>query len=161
VQGIPAERGYEFFSFLGRVYPVSFAGVQPSAAVPWSLVTSAERGHWRPGGVQVAALHRSSGRLFVPMHVGGEGSHKEGGTEIWVFDNARHVRLARWPVPTKRSGAVLAVQVTQDEQPILFAATDQSRVLVYDALTGKLRHVEKQLGQTPWLILTPDGHRAR
>ncbi len=161
VQGIPADLGYEFFSFLGQVHPVSFAGTQPSAAAPWSLVTAAERGHWRPGGVQIAALHRRFGRLYVPMHVGGEGSHKEGGTEIWVFDNDRHTRVARWPVPAKRWGTVLAVQVTQDEHPLLFAATDQSHVLVYDALTGKLRHVEKQLGQTPWLILTSDGPRAR
>ena len=26
---------------------------------------------------------------------------------------------------------------------------------VFDALTGKLRHVEKQMGQTPWLMLNP------
>ncbi len=38
------------------------------------------RGDWRPGGVQVGAMQRALGRLYVPMHEGGEGSHKEGGT---------------------------------------------------------------------------------
>jgi len=28
-------------------------------------------------------------------------------------------------------------------------------VAVFDALTGKLRHVENHLGQTPWMMLNP------
>jgi methylamine dehydrogenase heavy chain len=50
---------------------------------------------------------------------------------------------------------VLAVQVSQDPAPILFAATDHSDVAVLDALSGRLRHVEKHLGQTPWMMLNP------
>jgi methylamine dehydrogenase heavy chain len=50
---------------------------------------------------------------------------------------------------------VLAVQVSQDPAPILFAATDKSDVAVFDALSGHLRHVEKHLGQTPWMMLNP------
>jgi methylamine dehydrogenase heavy chain len=50
---------------------------------------------------------------------------------------------------------VISVQVSQDDAPILFAATNRSDVAVFDAMTGRLRHVEKQLGQTPWLLLTP------
>jgi len=160
VQGIPTDHGYEFLSFLGEVHEVNFEGAMPVAAPPWSVVGQAARGHWRPGGVQVAALHRKLGRLYVPMHEGGEGSHKAGGTEVWVIDNTTHRRIARWPIPTKEYGAVIAVDVSQDDQPILFAATEQSSVLTIDALTGKLRHVEKQLGQTPWVILTPDVRQA-
>ena len=159
VQGIPTPKGYEFISFLGEVHNVDFTDGRPVAAAPWSLVGAPERGRWRPGGVQIAALHRALGRLYVPMHRGGEGSHKDGGTEIWVFDDAHHVRIARWRVPSKQLGAVIAVQVTQDEHPLLFAATDDANVLVFDGVTGKLRHVEKALGQTPWVILTPDVHR--
>jgi len=94
-------------------------------------------------------------RLYVAMHRGGEGTHKDGGTEIWVFDAANHQRIARWPVAAHKLSHVLAVQVSQDDAPVLFAATDTSDVAVFDALTGQLRHVEKQLGQTPWLILNP------
>src|SRR5260370_23861671 len=106
-------------------------------------------------GQQVGAIHRHLGKLFVPMHRGGEGSHKEGGTEIWVFDMKTHQRVARWPVSTQKLAPVVAVQVSQDDAPILFAATDRSDVAVFDALTGHLRHVEKRLGQTPWLMLNP------
>jgi methylamine dehydrogenase heavy chain len=155
VQGVPSSNGYAFVSFLGQVHEVDFSGPQPSIQPPWSLVSAAERGHWRPGGTQVAAIHRQLGRLYVQMHRGGEGSHKEGGTEIWVFDLKTHKRLARWPMAPLRLGAVTAVQVSQDEAPVLFAASGYHAVVVFDALTGQLRHVDKNLGQTPWFFLNP------
>jgi methylamine dehydrogenase heavy chain len=89
------------------------------------------------------------------MHQGGEGTHKDGGTEIWVFDMSTHQRLARWPMAAQKLSGVLAIQVSQDDAPLLFAATGQSDLGVFDALTGKLRHIEKQMGQTPWLLLNP------
>ena len=155
VQGIPITRGYAFLSFLGEVHEVDLSGAQPAFTPPWSLVSPAEKGRWRPGAEQVGAIHRGLGRLYVPMHQGGEGTHKDGGTEIWVFDMASHRRLARWPVHAAGLSRVLAVQVSQDPAPILFAATDHSDVAVLDALSGRLRHVEKHLGQTPWMMLTP------
>jgi methylamine dehydrogenase heavy chain len=66
-----------------------------------------------------------------------------------------HRRVARWPLTPLKLAPVLAVQVSQDDAPVLFAATDHSDVAVFDALTGELRHVEKQLGQTPWLLMNP------
>ena len=155
VQGVPTARGYAFLSFLGEVHELDLSGAQPAFAQPWSLVSLAEQGRWRPGAEQVGAVHRELGRLYVPMHQGGEGTHKDGGTEIWVFDMAAHRRLARWPMQAAGLSLVLAVQVSQDPAPILFAATDAADVAVFDALTGKLRHVEKHLGQTPWMMLNP------
>lgn len=155
VQGVPITDGYAFLSFLGEVHEVDFSGAQPAFRAPWSLVSAAEKGQWRPGGTQPGAIHRHLGKLFVAMHRGGEGSHKEGGSEIWEFDMKSHQRVARWPVTVQKLAPVIAVQVSQDDAPILFAATDRSDVAVFDALTGHLRHVEKQLGQTSWLMLNP------
>lgn len=154
-QGVPSANGYAFLSFLGQVHEVDFSGPQPSIHAPWSLVSASERGHWRPGGTQIAAIHCKLGRLYVPMHRGVEGSHKAGGTEIWVFDINTHRRLARWPLAPLKVGAVTAVQVSQDESPLLFTASDRGWVEVFDALTGRLRHVDKNLGQTPWMFLNP------
>ena len=156
VQGIPIPDGFAFLSFLGEVHEVDFSGAQPSFHKPWSLLSAADKAQsWRPGGTQVGAIHRKLGRLFVPMHRGGEGTHKNGGTEIWVFDMKTHQRVARWPLAPQKLAAVGSVQVSQDDAPILFAATESSDVAVFDALTGQLRHVEKRLGQTPWLLLNP------
>ena len=152
-QGIATRNGYAFVSFLGEMHEVDLSGPQPKFAAPWSLVSVAEKGVWRPGAVQVGTIHRTLGRLYVPMHRGGEGTHKDGGTEIWVFDLGSHRRLARWPVAPLKLERIVAVQVSQDEAPILFAATTASDVAVLDARSGKLRHVEKHLGQTPWMFL--------
>jgi methylamine dehydrogenase heavy chain len=153
-QAVPIPGGYAFVSFLGEVHEVDVSRQTPEFHPPWSLVSGADKG-WRPGGFQIGAVHRSLGRLFVQMHRGGEGTHKEGGTEIWVFDLKSHQRLARWPFDTRESGPIQAVQVSQDAAPLLFAATDKADLVVFDALTGRLRHVEKHLGQTPLLIMNP------
>jgi methylamine dehydrogenase heavy chain len=157
VQGVPSNDGYLFMSFLGQVHEVDLSGPQPAFRQPWSIVSANEKDkeHWRPGGQSVAALQRGLGRLYVPMHRGGEGSHKDGGTEIWVFDLKTHQRLARWPLAAVKLRPVVAVQVSQDPAPLMFVATDRSDVAVFDALTGRLKHVEKQLGQTSWFFLNP------
>ncbi|HEY3731079.1 MAG TPA: amine dehydrogenase large subunit [Steroidobacteraceae bacterium] len=158
VQGVPSNDGYVFLSFLGQVHEVDTSGVHPAFRQPWSIVTPAERDkeHWRPGGQTPLALQRSLGRLYVPMHRGGEGSHKDGGTEIWVFDVKTHQRLARWPMAPLKLGPAIAVQVSQDAAPLMFVATDKADVGVFDALSGHLKQVEKQqLGQTPWFFLNP------
>jgi methylamine dehydrogenase heavy chain len=155
VQGIPTARGYAFVSFLGEVHEIDLTGPAPAFAKSWSLVTTEEKGRWRPGGMQPGAIHRDLGRLYVPMHVGGEGSHKDGGTEIWVFDTATHQRIARWSVAKHGLEPALAVQVSQDAAPLVFAATRDAHLAVFDGRSGQLKHVEKQMGQTPWMILNP------
>jgi methylamine dehydrogenase heavy chain len=71
-----------------------------------------------------------------------------------VFDLKSHQRIARWPLAPKID-PVIAIQVSQDDAPIVFAATDKSDVAVFDALTGHLRHLERHLGQTAWFFLNP------
>jgi methylamine dehydrogenase heavy chain len=154
-QAVPLTDGYAFVSFLGEVHEIDFTHPKPVLRAPWPLVTGADKGTWRPGGIQIGAVHRALGRLYVPMHRGGEGSHKQGGSEIWVFDLKSHQRLARWPFDTRESGLVTALQVSQDAAPLLFAATDKADLVILEALTGRLKHVEKRLGQTPSLILNP------
>jgi methylamine dehydrogenase heavy chain len=155
VQGIRTTKGFAFLSFLGEFHEVDLSGPQPVFATPWSLVSAAERGDWRPGGEQVGAIHRTLGKLFVPMHRGGEETHKDGGTELWVFDLETQRRAARWSMKAAGIGPVLALEVSQDPAPLLFLATDAADLAVLDAGTGRVRHVEKAVGQTPWQLLTP------
>ncbi len=156
VQGIPTSDGFAFLSFLGEVHEVDFSGAQPTFRKPWSLLAPADKAQsWRPGGTQPGAIHRHSGKLFVAMHRGGEGTHKNGGTEIWVFDMKTHQRLARWPLAPLKLAPALAVQVSQDDAPIVFAATDKSELAVLEAGSGQLRHVEQRMGQTPWFLINP------
>ena len=158
VQGISTARGFAFLSFLGQVHDVDLTGAEPVFAPPWSLIGAGDHG-WRPGGAQVGAIHRALGKLFVPMHRGGEGTHKDGGSELWVFDLAGHRRVARWPLKAVGLKPVIAVEVSQDAAPVVFAAAsedaDTADLAIIDAGSGRIRHVEKRVCQTPWQLLTP------
>jgi methylamine dehydrogenase heavy chain len=154
VQGILTARGFAFLSFLGQVHEVDLTGAEPAFATPWSLIGPGE-GQWRPGGSQVGAIHRATAKLFVPMHRGAEGTHKDGGSELWVYDLATHRRVARWRLGAAGLKPVVAVEVSQDAAPVVFAATEAADLAIIDAGSGRIRHVEKRLGQTPWQLLTP------
>lgn len=154
VQGIATARGFAFLSFLGQVHEVDLTGAEPVFAPPWSLIGAGEQA-WRPGGAQVGAIHRALGKLFVPMHRGGEGTHKDGGSELWVFDLASHRRVARWPLKAAGLQPVVAVEVSQDAAPVVFAATEAAELAIIDAGSGHIRHVQKRVCQTPWQLLTP------
>jgi len=115
-----------FISYTGLVYPAQL-GETPRIDAPWSLQEAAglprastlpEYLAWRPGGGRIAAYHKASGRLFVLMHAGVHWSHKQEGTEIWVFDTEAHKRLARFAL----SDAADLVTVTQDAEPLLFTS---------------------------------------
>ncbi len=135
-----------FVSFLGNVYDVDFSGAVPVAAPAWSVLGDGEDGStWRPGGLQLVALHAASERLFVVMHEGGPGTHKDAGPEIWSFDLTSKRRVARieppalaaaflgqtlgldmdsfvatllrWVLP---ADTIHSIAISQDEEPLLF-----------------------------------------
>jgi methylamine dehydrogenase heavy chain len=155
VQSTPTPTGAYHVSFLGDVYEIDLSGTEPKFPAPWSLTSAKEHGHWRPGGQQMVAYHAGNHRLYTAMHPGGDGSHKAGGTQIWVTDTTTHKLIARWPVNEAKYGGVFCVTATQDDHPLLFAATEKSALLVFDATTGKLLHTEEKLGQTLWQLLNP------
>lgn len=116
----PESRGDEryYVSYSGNVYPIRLAGDAPAFSPAWSLLDARDRKQaWRPGGMQVAALHRQSGTLFVNMHdKGEEGSHKNPSKEIWAYDLATQKRVARIP-----SGGAISITASQGESPLLYA----------------------------------------
>ena len=160
--GRDAQRWF-FVSFEGKVREVDFSGSAPRVARSWSLVGEGDRkAGWRVGGLQHVALHGASGRLFVVVHRGGPGSHKDPGPEIWVYDLSRRTRVDRFKVPNL-AGAFLGpllgaepggfldrlfrivvpnqgahtIAVTQDASPLLFVRNaDVGVVGVLDARTG-------------------------
>jgi len=164
---------WTFVSFEGVVHTVEFGGDQPVARAAWSLLGDSDRSEgWRPGGLQHVALHAPSQRLFVAMHRGGTGSHKQAGSEIWVWDLAGHTRLDRFEVPNLTaaflgkfleippggflevlmrwvvpSGGVHALAVSQDDAPLLFARNAElGAVAVMDASNGQTLRFLTEVG---------------
>ncbi|WP_277183114.1 amine dehydrogenase large subunit [Caballeronia sp. BR00000012568055] len=156
VNGVRDAQGYLFTTFKGNVRSADFSGDTPAFGTSWSLVTDQERkAGWRPGGLQQTALHVKTHRLYVAMHRGADGSHKDPASEIWVFDTQSKKRVARWKLASQKIDPLLSIQVSDDDKPLLYGLTPTSDFVVMDAMSGKLKHVDKQLGTTSTLILNP------
>ncbi len=89
-----------FVSFEGHVHPVDVSGDAIAPGERWSLFDEADRAEgWRVGGTQHLAVHEPSARFYSLVHQGGEHSHKDAGTELWVYDPDEYERLERIVLP--------------------------------------------------------------
>ena len=142
---------YYFPSFKGMVHPVDMNAADPGILDTWSFLQEQDRQeNWRPGCWQIATAHETSGRLFVLMHPDGEnGSHKGGGSEVWVFDVEAEKRLER--IILKEWG--VSIEVTQGEQPYLAVTNGNMDLDVYSADTGEwLRFIGGRAFETPFIL---------
>lgn len=175
-----------FVSFEGKIHPVGVGGAELEFGEPWSLLSDADRAaSWRVGGLQHLAVHAASGRLFALLHQGPPDTHKQPGTEVWVYDLAEKRRVQTIPVlnPLRsfvgqqmglegrgRTGQVGAwlldrvlpnpgverIAVTQDEKPILITgASLPPTVTIHDATTGAVLREISEPGIAPTLFYTP------
>lgn len=129
-----------FFTFSGKVIPVSQGGTAaPVVEAAWSL-TDKDTSGWRPGGIQTAAYHAGTGRLYVLMHQGGPHTHKDPGTEIWIYDVAKRQRVQRVALKTPAT----SIAVSSDGKPLLYVvALGETALRVLDADTGEtLRQID-------------------
>jgi methylamine dehydrogenase heavy chain len=139
-----------FPTFLGNVQEVNLRGKFASLGKRWSLVNKAERAeNWRPGGIQLTG-EDSVGRMYILMHEHGvEGSHKNPGAEVWVYDVAKRKRVER--VKLKHPG--LSVELTRDRHPLLLVVNTDMNVDVYKADSGKYVRTLSNFGQETPLVL--------
>ena len=137
-----------FPSFHGDVYSVDLTGVEPIVGQSWSLVTDETSG-WRPGGLQVTTFD-AAGRLYVLMHPDGyEGSHKDPGVEVWVFDIDARRLLKR----IKLQVPAISIALTRDANPLLVATNINMAIDVYQTESGELLRTIGNFGQeTPFLL---------
>ncbi len=151
--GVRSGDTWRFISFGGNVYTLVANESSLTAGERWPLFSAAARKQgWQSGGMLPTALHVASGRLHVLTYRGATRNHKLPGTEVWTFDVATHARVARIKLPTP----VRAIQVTQDDDPLLFALSDTTADLyAFDARTGALKKTIPQIGITPILMQSP------
>lgn len=141
-----------FATFGGAVVPIDVSGAVPRAKQTWSLLDDgARKESWRPGGMQHLALHAGTRRLYSLMHVGGADSHKDPGTEVWVYDVTKGSRVQR----IKLKDMATSIAVTRDAKPLLFAIfIGAQKVEVYDALSGAHLRTINEIGFTPMTLVT-------
>ena len=136
-----------FASFSGDIVPVEYTNGSVRAGTRWPLTNAAERKEkWLPGGMQHLAIHAASRRLFSLMHQGGPDSHKDPGSEIWIYDLANKRRTQRVALKDPAT----SITVTSDSKPLLFSIfIGAQKVDVLDAQTGKLLRSIPEIGFTP------------
>lgn len=181
-------RGTEwlFVSFDGVVHPVDVAAASPRFGETWPLLDAADRqASWRIGGNQHLAVHAASGRLYSLVHQGGPDSHKEAGTEVWVYDLATRKRVQRIPMLNPLSSfihlqtglgqggttgrlagwlldkllphtGVNGILVTKDEHPVLVAmGMMPPTVTIHDAMSGAVVREVSEPGLAGSLLVAP------
>ncbi len=176
-----------FVSFEGFAHIVDVSGSEPVFEPRWSLLEEDDRQQsWRIGGSQHLALHEASGRLYSLVHQGGFDTHKQAGSEIWVYDLETHKRIQRIeltnpgftfmgvPVPLGNENlnaflldhvvpqiGIDQIAVTQDDEPLILTGAMYTGFLcVYDARSGKLlRRIYTGNVTTQGLLTLPRGGR--
>ncbi|MBV6422251.1 MAG: Aralkylamine dehydrogenase heavy chain [Steroidobacteraceae bacterium] len=123
-----------FPSFKGQVRVIDLSQDSPQIGKSWSLLSDDDRGeNWRPGGYQVGTAN-DAGLIYILMHPGGaDGSHKNGGSEVWVFDPVLQKRVQR--VKLEKWG--LSIEVTRGKSPYLVVVNSEMQLDIYDANNGK------------------------
>ena len=154
--GTPAMVGRTawFVSYYGMVQGIDLAGPVAKPLPGAFSVGRADGGapQWRPGGWQVIASD-ARGLLYVLMSPNGrEGSHKDGGTEVWVVDPVKKTRLSR--IALKGQG--LAIAVTREDTPQLIVARADGVIDVHDAATGAfVRTLGATVAANPIVVTVP------
>jgi len=150
-KGVRRGDTWYFATFAGDVLPIQTTAEGTKAGSRWSLLDAADRkASWRPGGMQHLSVHGGSGRLYSLMHVGGEWSHKDPGTEVWVYDLATRKRERR----IKLESPATSIAITPDANAVLFAIfIGAQKVDVYDPKGGKLLRSIGEIGFTPTTLV--------
>jgi len=141
--------GY-FPTFLGNLLPIDLSGRSAQPQPIWSLLNEAERSAgWRPGGA-LPIISDASDALYILMHPDGrEGTHKDGGSEVWVYDpetrsRQRKITLENW-------GIALAISGSKDRQLLTVVNADLG-IDIYDAAAGTYIKTIGISMSTPFLI---------
>lgn len=141
-----------FVSYRGQVQGFDFSG-PVAKPIPGTFNVGTAEGaapEWRPGGWQVIAAD-ANGKLYILMSANGrEGSHKDGGSEVWVVDPVKKARIARIPLKS----VAVAIGLTKEATPRLIAARADGVVDVHDAASGAFVHSLGSAGGANPIVIT-------
>lgn len=144
--------GVRYFpTMLGSIQPIDMHDDAVTVLPQWSLLSPADSAeHWRPSGWQPIAGDGNK-LLYVLMQPDArEGSYKDPGTEVWVFDAASRTRVKR--LRLARPGSSIAL--THAADPLLIVQGGE-RADVYDSNTGALIRSLNMTGFRTRIMIQP------
>jgi methylamine dehydrogenase heavy chain len=133
--GSASLNGVRYFPSLhGRIQPIDMKTDDVKVLPDWPLLTAAEQAaNWRPSGWQLIASDEKN-LLYVLMQPNAdEGTHKNPGTEVWVFNPATKARVKRMRLV--RQGSSIAL--THGPEALMLVQSGE-RLDVYDTQGGSL-----------------------
>ena len=147
--GQSGKTGY-FPTFSGNILPVKLSDKAAGPGTAWSLVTDEERAQgWRPGG-NLPIVNDNQGRLHILMHPDGkDGTHKNGGSEIWVFNAKTKKRTQRYAL---KNWAISLGMTGGAGKQYLVAVNAELGVDIYDAESGKHLNTIAAAMATPFRV---------
>ena len=126
-------------------------------APTWSLVSAAEKGHWRPGG-RAGGRHapRARAACTCPCTRAARARTKTAGPRSGCSTLATHRAPGALAGARRRPRRDGHAGHRRMPAPILFAATATRRTWQsWMRSPDASKHIEKHLGQTPWMMLNP------
>jgi methylamine dehydrogenase heavy chain len=146
---VPFNGGWLLVSHHGQVFHVTVDGDDIDISRPWSMITEEDAEEsWRPGGDQLKSVHEGTGLMYILMHQGGEYTHHEAGSEVWVVNLPAKRRIGRLELPVVAAN----IMVTQEQEPKLIVSDEEGGLHVYDALQLKLDRTIEDPGPAAGLI---------
>lgn len=138
-------------TFMGNMHVVDLSKETPTLKNTFSLVSDAERAdNWRPGGWQLIA-DNGDDLIYVLMHKDGrEGSHKDGGTDVWVYKASTQKRVQK----IKLDNHAISLAAVGSR---LVATTGEMTLDVYDLASGDFQRQIGGAAQTPFLVYDAAG----
>ena len=144
---VPFNGGWLLVSHLGDVFHVTVDRNTIHISDAWSMISEEDaEENWRPGGFQLKSVHEGTGLLYILVHQGGEYTHQDPGTEVWVFNLAAQRRIARIELEVETSN----IMVTQESEPKLIVSDDEGGLHIYDALKLSLDRTINDPGPGPF-----------
>jgi len=149
VKNAQVEGIHYFPSFQGRMQAIDFRGEKAKILKDWDFIPSSLKlENWRPSGWQI--IGASDTELFVLMAPGGvEGSHKSGGSEVWVINPSSKNLKRRIELPD----GGLSISVTRGSPALLVVTNAQMELDVLDVKSGSLQRTIRIGGAaTPFVV---------
>lgn len=144
---IHADMAY-FPTFLGQVVPMDLSGKNLQVGEVWWLTDEAER-NWRPGGMAPLMVD-SAGMGYALMNSeGGEGTHKDGGGEVWIYDLENGERQSR--IELTNWGISLSTTGSGDNRLMIVTNADMA-LDVYRIPSGEFVQTLNTGAQTPFMV---------
>lgn len=140
-------------TYEGRIFQMDLSESGADFHTPFEAFTEDEKAEgWAPGGWQPVAYHRGRDEIYLLADKRSEWTHKMPSRYVFVIDAETGERLRRIDMGYE----IDAIEVSQDEDPYLFAASvAETSLFTFDALNGEELGQVDELGRAPHILYVP------